>query len=49
MLTVADLGEGVVKNGQKSVDVLYGWPLMLSIGTGKIIVLFFSAEILFSV
>ena len=26
MLTVADMGEGGVKNGQKSADVLYGWP-----------------------
>ena len=24
MLTVADMGEGGVKNGQKSADVLYG-------------------------
>ena len=27
MLTVADMGEGGVKNGQKSADVLYGRPL----------------------
>ena len=27
MLTVADMGEGGVKNGQKSADVLYGLPL----------------------
>ena len=27
MLTVADMGEGGVKNGQKTADVLYGWPL----------------------
>ena len=26
MLTVADMGEGGVKNGQKSADVLYGRP-----------------------
>ena len=25
MLTVADMGEGGVKNHQKSADVLYGW------------------------
>ena len=25
MLTVADLGDGGVKNHQKSADVLYGW------------------------
>ena len=27
MLTVADMGEGGVKIGQKSADVLYGRPL----------------------
>ena len=27
MLTVADMGEGGVKNDQKSADVLYGWSL----------------------
>ena len=26
MLTVADMGEGGVKNGQKTADVLYGRP-----------------------
>ena len=31
MLTVADMGEGGVKNGQKSADVLYGWPLRVKI------------------
>ena len=31
MLTVADMGGGGVKNGQKSADVLYGQPLMLFI------------------
>ena len=29
MLTVADMGEGGVKNGPKSADVLYGRPLAL--------------------
>ena len=28
MLTVADMGEGGVKNGWKSADVLYGQPLI---------------------
>ena len=28
LLTVADMGEGGVKNGQKSADVLYGRPLI---------------------
>ena len=28
MLTVADMGEGGVKNGPKSADVLYGRPLI---------------------
>ena len=28
MLTVADMEEGGVKNGQKSADVLYGRPLI---------------------
>ena len=27
MLTVADMGEGGVKNHVKSADVLYGWSL----------------------
>ena len=27
MLTVADMAEGGVKNGQKSADILYGRPL----------------------
>ena len=27
MLTVADMGEGGVKNHRKSDDVLYGWSL----------------------
>ena len=27
MLTVADMGEGSVKNHVKSADVLYGWSL----------------------
>ena len=27
MLTVADIGEGGVKNHGKSADVLYGWSL----------------------
>ena len=27
MLTVADMGEGGVKNHWKSADVLYGWSL----------------------
>ena len=31
MLTVADMGEGGVKNGQKSADVLYGRPQRRSI------------------
>ena len=26
MLTIADMGEGGVKNGQKSADILYGRP-----------------------
>ena len=25
MLTVADMGEGGVKNHRKSADILYGW------------------------
>ena len=29
MLTVADMGEGGVKNHVKSADVLYGWSLTL--------------------
>ena len=29
MLTVADMGEEGIKNGQKSADVLYGRPLSL--------------------
>ena len=29
MLTVADMGEGGVKNGQKSADILYGRPLCM--------------------
>ena len=28
MLTVADMGEGGVKNHVKSADVLYGWSLI---------------------
>ena len=31
MLTVADMGEGGVKNRQKSADVLYGRPLIISL------------------
>ena len=35
MLTVADMGEGGVKNGQKSADVLYGWPLPNKVNFGS--------------
>ena len=34
MLTVADMGEGGVKNGPKSADVLYGRPLMAMVIQG---------------
>ena len=36
MLTVADMGEGGVKNGQKSADILYGRPLLSNLTLGTV-------------